>query len=73
MDAFCSPIRCGRIATLPTDGVVVARPQTVGVPTRLPLVTYTQVFKLQPLTALVTYMFQVAGALLRSERLSQPL
>jgi hypothetical protein len=73
MDAFCSPIRCGKSATLATDGVVVARPQTVGFPRRPSLVYYTQTFKLQLLTAIVTYMFQVAGALLRSVRLSQPL
>jgi hypothetical protein len=72
MDAFCSPIQRGRITTLPVDRIVVARPQTARIPARVPAFYYSQVFKYKVLTAIVTYMSQVAGALLRSERLSQP-
>ena len=72
MDAFCSPIQRGKITTLPIDRIVVARPQTARIQARVQASNYSQVFKYQILTAIVTYMFQVAGALLRSERLSQP-
>jgi hypothetical protein len=68
-----APILCGNLATLSTDRVVVARPQSVGAFPVLLTTHIDEVVSGQQLSLQTTGLFVVAGALLSSERLSQPL
>jgi hypothetical protein len=68
-----SQLWCGNIATLATDKVVVARTQSVWSGCAGTSEYYRKFLCNQQLKGIFTDTFQVAGALLSSERLSQPL
>ena len=73
MAASSGQIQCGNIATLATDRVVVGRPQTVGVYPTFGTANNKQVAVFKRFNSNSPRLFLVAGALLSSERLSQPL
>jgi hypothetical protein len=73
MAASSGLIRCGNIATLSTDRVVVGRPQTVGIFPTPGAANKKQVTVFKSFIISSPHLFLVAGALLSSDRLSQPL
>ena len=73
MIVSCAQICCGKIATLTADRVVVARPQSVGDPPTASSAYVKQLHDAQQVRAKLMAFRAVAGALLSSERLSQPL
>ena len=73
MAASSGQIQCGNIATLSNDRVVVGRPQTVGVYPTSGTANNKQVTVFKSFRSSSPRLFLVAGALLSSERLSQPL
>ena len=71
MEASSSRIRCGKIATLSTDRVVVARPHyAVSVP-QIPPQRYSKYLTVNGLFDQLRIKGGVAGGLLSSARLSQ--
>ena len=71
MEASSSRIRCGKIATLSTDRVVVARPHhAVSVP-QIPSQFLYKYLNLKELSSQLHSKGAVAGGLLSSARLSQ--